>query len=259
MAHKTLVNGTSYEIGGGKTLVNGTAYSISGGKTLVGGTAYEIGFGTQIGDLAVGSSVYAKYTGTPYEFLVVHQGLPDATLYDSSCDGTWLVMKNIFSKMAWDSTNNDYENSDIKSSLDSMYIYFDINRSIKQVKLPYQKGTGSGGSVSSGANGLSARLFLLSAREVGWTSSMTPADGVCLDYFVGSTSAAVESKRIAYYGGSADYWWLRSAPTYDAKYSWMVNKDGQVSMMTITNSNGLRPAMILPSDMKIDENFNIIP
>lgn len=44
MAHKTLINGTAYEIKGGKTLVNGTAYEIKGGKTLVGGTAYGIPF-----------------------------------------------------------------------------------------------------------------------------------------------------------------------------------------------------------------------
>lgn len=43
MAHKTLIGGTAYEIGGGRTLVGGTAYSIDKGKTLVGGTAYEIG------------------------------------------------------------------------------------------------------------------------------------------------------------------------------------------------------------------------
>ena len=45
MAHKTLVNGTVYEVGGGKTLIDGVAYSIDKGKTLVGGTAYEVGFG----------------------------------------------------------------------------------------------------------------------------------------------------------------------------------------------------------------------
>lgn len=44
MAHKTLINGTAYEISGGKTLVGGTAYGIKNGKTLVGGTAYEVGF-----------------------------------------------------------------------------------------------------------------------------------------------------------------------------------------------------------------------
>lgn len=44
MSHKTMVNGTVYEIDGGKTLINGVAYSIDKGKTLVGGTAYEVGF-----------------------------------------------------------------------------------------------------------------------------------------------------------------------------------------------------------------------
>ena len=44
MAHKTLVNGTAYEVKGGKCLVNGTAYSIKKGRTLIGGTGYDITF-----------------------------------------------------------------------------------------------------------------------------------------------------------------------------------------------------------------------
>lgn len=44
MAHLVLVDGTSYEISGGKTLVDGTAYSVDNGKTLIGGTAYDIAF-----------------------------------------------------------------------------------------------------------------------------------------------------------------------------------------------------------------------
>ena len=44
MSHKTLVNGTVYEVDGGKTLIDGVAYSIDKGKTFVGGTAYDIGF-----------------------------------------------------------------------------------------------------------------------------------------------------------------------------------------------------------------------
>ena len=44
MAHKTLINGTAYDITGGKALVSGTSYSVSGGKTLIGGTEYEIAF-----------------------------------------------------------------------------------------------------------------------------------------------------------------------------------------------------------------------
>ena len=48
MAHKTLIGGTSYEIGGGKTLVGGTGYEIEGGRTLVGGTEYDIEFSKEI-------------------------------------------------------------------------------------------------------------------------------------------------------------------------------------------------------------------
>ena len=42
--HKTLVNGTAYEVKGGKCLVNGTVYSIKKGRTLIGGTGYDITF-----------------------------------------------------------------------------------------------------------------------------------------------------------------------------------------------------------------------
>lgn len=42
--HKTLVNGTAYEVKGGKCLVNGTSYDIKKGRTLIGGTGYDITF-----------------------------------------------------------------------------------------------------------------------------------------------------------------------------------------------------------------------
>ena len=45
MAHKALVNGTAYEVTGGKALVDGTAYSVTKGRTLVGGTGYDVSFG----------------------------------------------------------------------------------------------------------------------------------------------------------------------------------------------------------------------
>jgi hypothetical protein len=44
MAHKTLINGTAYEISGGKTLISGTSYAVKNGKVLVDGTEYDISF-----------------------------------------------------------------------------------------------------------------------------------------------------------------------------------------------------------------------
>lgn len=45
MSHKTIVNGTSYNVKGGKCLVNGTVHNILKGRTLIGGTGYDITFG----------------------------------------------------------------------------------------------------------------------------------------------------------------------------------------------------------------------
>lgn len=44
MVHKTRVNGTVYDMKGGKCLVNGVAYNIKKGRTLIGGTGYDITF-----------------------------------------------------------------------------------------------------------------------------------------------------------------------------------------------------------------------
>ena len=44
MAHKTLINGTKYDVSGGICKVSGTGYNVKGGKTLVGGTLRNITF-----------------------------------------------------------------------------------------------------------------------------------------------------------------------------------------------------------------------
>ena len=44
MAHKTKINGTTYDIVGGSTLINGTGYNITNGKTLINGIGYDIPF-----------------------------------------------------------------------------------------------------------------------------------------------------------------------------------------------------------------------
>ena len=44
---------------------------------------------------AVGSTVKLKVDGALKEFLVVHQGKP-SSIYDDSCNGTWLLMKDCY-------------------------------------------------------------------------------------------------------------------------------------------------------------------
>ena len=173
---------------------------------------------------AVGSTVKLKVNGTAKEFIVVHQGKP-SSLYDDSCNGTWLLMKDIYENRVWQSGNiNKYESSDIHTYLNNTFLNLfesNIRDAIKQVKIPYRKNGGSGGTDQSGANGLSAKIFLLSGYEVGFTTSDNsyfPVDGAKLSYFESGTGSSALNKRIAYLNGSAASWWLRSPYAGDADY-----------------------------------------
>lgn len=64
MAHKTFVNGTAYEVKGGKCLVNGTVYSIKKGRTLIGGTGYDITFQSAVTMPVKGDLITMNLDGT---------------------------------------------------------------------------------------------------------------------------------------------------------------------------------------------------
>lgn len=212
---------------------------------------------SKLGELSVGSSVYLNVNGAKTEFLVVHQGLP-SSLYDSSCDGTWLLMKDIYESRAFDSTDHDYENSDIHSYLNNTFVnLFDsgIKSVIKQVKIPYRAGSGTSTTVTSGSSGLSAKVFLLSYTEVGFRfNSYAPVEGVVLSYFNG----AAYSKRVAKLNGSAVSWWLRSPYTRNTSRAWIVFSDGSLSHNLVTSSLGVRPALVLPSTLSVSGEGTIV-
>lgn len=219
----------------------------------------------QLGSKAVGSIVKLKVNGTVKEFIVVHQGKP-SSLYDDSCNGTWLLMKDIYENREWHSSKvNKYESSTIHTYLNGTFLNLfdsDVKNAIKQVKIPYRKG-GPNGTDQSGANGLSAKIFLLSGYEVGWTTNYNigfPIDGAKLDYFESGTSTSANSKRIANYGGSAAYWWLRSPCSDPNDYVWRVTRSGDYSNNKYaSDSCGIRPALILPQDMEVDSSGNVTP
>lgn len=215
----------------------------------------------QLGSKAVGSIVKLKVNGTAKEFIVVHQGKP-GSMYDDSCNGTWLLMKDIYENRVWQSGDiNKYESSDIHAYLNSTFLnLFDSNikDAIKQVKIPYRKNGGSDGTDQSGANGLPCKVFLLSGPEAGLAGARyIPNDGTKLDYFNANTG--VDSKRIAYLSGTATAWWLRSPSTYSANYVLVVNSDGGYNDDYAFNSSGIRPALMLPQDMEVDSSGNVTP
>lgn len=230
---------------------------------MTGRTNALVKLDTTISTLEVGTLVRVNENGAPVEYMIVNQGNPDASMYDASCDGCWVFRKDIAETRAWDSSDNDYKNSDIQAYLNGDWTSryeAGILSQIKQVKIPYVNGTGSGGSVASGANGLSCKIFLLGGYEVGLSSgSYFPHDGAKLSYFDSGTGSTANNKRIANYNGNATNWWLRSPLTYRTDYVWRVRSGGSYHSWNYNSAYGVRPAFILPSTALVDDNLNVIP
>lgn len=210
---------------------------------------------------AIGSTIKLKVNGSAKDFIVVHQGKP-SSVYDDSCNGTWLLMKDIYENRQWHSSNtNDYANSTIHSYLNSTFLNLfesNIKNAIKQVKLPYRKGSGTSTTVTSGSNGLSAKIFLLSATETSFNFSYMPSgEGAELAYFKGCADNSSDSKRVAYLNGSATYWWLRSPNCNYFLGALYVNATGGWSYNSCSRSYGIRPALILPSTLLVSDDGTV--
>lgn len=210
---------------------------------------------------AIGSTIKLKVNGSAKDFIVVHQGKP-SSVYDDSCNGTWLLMKDIYENRQWHSSNtNDYANSTIHSYLNSTFLNLfesNIKNAIKQVKLPYRKGSGTSTTVTSGSNGLSAKIFLLSATETSFSfSSMPSGEGAELAYFKGCADNSSDSKRVAYLNGSATVWWLRSPDCYGFRSALGVYSNGDWRSNHCANSYGIRPALILPSTLLVSDDGTV--
>ena len=218
---------------------------------------------TQLGNMAVGSIVYLNENGSPVPYLIVHQGLP-SSIYDASCNGTWMLRQNIVENQSWSSNNvNKLEQSNIQSWLNSsMLSKYDSNiqNVIKQVKIPYRQNGGLGGIDRTGSNGLTCKIFLLSGYEVGWSSSNTPSipiDGAKLSYFLSGLSASARTKRIAYFNSNATFWWLRSPDIDFTDYVWAISSSGYQNDIFASDQIGTRPAFIMPTNLIVDDSSNV--
>lgn len=216
-----------------------------GGKTLLGGTAFTIPFakGIPIGTLPVGSVVKIGVNGKSYDFLVVNQGIPSgSSLYDSSCDGTWLLIKDRYKTGSWGgnyAAQYGYEKSGILRVQKTIFDEIDepVRSAIKDVKIPYYS---EWYSLKTGANGLQVKTFDLSLREV---SDVYPAkkDGAKLSYF----SSGVDM----------DYWWLRTP--YDLSQpsiAFCVQYQGKVATGPVQTNHACRTAFILPATFPVIQN-----
>ena len=221
---------------------------------------WQVASGTPIGNVDVGDIVQLRENLVPVDYIVVHQGLP-SSMYDASCDGTWLLRKRIPSENhIWSSNNtNAIASSDIQSFLNSTILnrYDDnIKSSIKQARIPYCLGGGNS-EVMSGANGLLCKIFILSGYEVGYDTSVDqyfPFDGAKLAYFLSGDGPAANSRRRATKDGETvgSGWCLRSPDTEGSDKVFNIGFQGRYNTVSSNNPTfGFRPAHILPPDFGI--------
>lgn len=216
--------------------------------------------GTNAGDIDVGTEVILNENGQPVNYLIVNQGIPEnSLLYDASCEGTWLLRKDLKEPVVWNSNGvSTLPDSTIMTTMAGYVDDYDpaVQEAVKTVKIPYCVGNGSA-TVNSGTNGLECKIFPLGGYEVGFTTSDNqyfPIDGAKLAYFDVGTGSTANNKRIAKLNGSATLWWLRSPFTYGPINVWYVGSNGYYYYWVVSAAFSIRPALILPYDFKFKDD-----
>lgn len=257
--------------------INGAARKIAKGYVGIGGAARRIkkayiGIGgvarlcwqssATLGSKAVGEYVYLNVNGEAREFIIVQQGNPDETMYDASCNGTWLLMTDIYTIMPWSDSStpyNDYNNSGLQARI-ILEFFEALDSTAKSYAvdaiLPYQLGTGADGSIAAGADGMNAQAFLLSAYEVGLEADDAlsfPADGVALSYFAEGGFL----RRIAKFEGNEYAWWCRTPILATADRAVCIDPEGFATDEVCSVEVGVRPALILDPSAPIDARGHI--
>lgn len=223
-------------------------------------TQKVVGESWKLGDCDFGRTVYLNVGGVKTPFRVVQQGKP-SDIYDDSCDGTWLMAQNIYELRPFSSDGgNAYQNSALHEYLNTTFLNLldeSVRNVIREAKLPYSLN----GTVISGANGLAAKVFIPSAREVGWTtgtSSYVVNDGARLSYFQNS-GTYFNKYRVAKLNGEGVSWFTRS-PAYGTSGS-VNGVTGTGAHTTLsasaTYAAGVRPTIILPSDTLLTPTFSL--
>lgn len=203
---------------------------------------------SRLGNIAVGTVLHLQESGVYQDYIVVHQGLP-SSMYDASCNGTWLTRKNISSNVTWGTNNYFYPQSGLKTYMDEWVEVYESSMLpyIHEAKIPYY-----GGWIFSGSNGLPATVFPLSASEIGDSRIQ---DGAVLSYFSGSSA---QRNRIFNYNGSPSDWFTRTGGSSAIEADVItVNDSGDIEVL-IAGRYGALPTIIVNPDVLVDDNNNII-
>lgn len=243
MAHKTLINGTGYDITSGRELIGGTGYAKKKGRVLVNGTGYDIPFssGIPLSTVALGDILMLNENGSPVPFYVCKHD------YESGLNGagrTLVVRKDCYDNRVFSNSNNAYASSALDSWLCNTYLKLldaDIQAAIGMTKFYYTPGNGNY-TVTT----LQRAVFQLSLTELGKSASYAKTEGSALP--IASTL------QIAFRNGSAVTQWTRTPCMYNTNYVCFLAINGNLSYGDCIRSDGSRPAFTLPSTFPVIQN-----
>lgn len=210
----------------------------------------------KLGNAAVGSIVKIKVNESKRDFIVVQHGRPSSR-YDESCDGTWVLLKDIYATTYFSGYRSEYEGSNVDKYITGAEFFGKIDPAIqaviKEAVIPFHSGDSRGADDDCyGKNGLSRKAFLLSTSEVTTESSMAGGAsriGTQLSYFKAGAS------KIAYYNGNALGWWTRTPNYFARNTNNYICADGALGGDDTTGDGivgsyfGVRPAFILPDSL----------
>jgi hypothetical protein len=245
MAHRTLINGTGYDISGGRELIGGTGYAKKKGRVLVNGTGYNIPFssGIPLSTVALGDILMLNENGSPVPFYVCKHD------YESGLNGagrTLVVRKDCYDERAFSSNSNAFSGSSMDTWLNNTWLKLldaDIQAAISKTKFYYTPGAGNN-TVTT----LQRAVFLLSGTELGKSSRYANTEGTAL------SSAVCSQLAIAYRNGSAVTQWTRTPYTFNGVTVYYLFTNGSIDATFYANSNGSRPAFTLPGTFPVIQN-----
>ena len=257
MAHKTLVNGTAYEVKGGKCLVNGTGYDIQKGRTLIGGTGYDITFAQQY-DLVFANNTWKQIidachnnavpdtwnvadnklmtiNGVDYQIDIIGKNHDDYSDGSGKAPLTFQMHDCYANKKNMNSsptnsggwTSCAMRNTHLPAILAMMPT--EVQNGIREVnKLT------SAGSKSSTINTTADKLFLLSEVEIfGSTTNSAAGEGTQYDYYKAGNS------KVKKQNGSATVWWERSPRVVSSTAFCVVSSNGNPGGSNASNARGV--------------------
>lgn len=234
-------------------------------------------------DLPVGTLIKFSVDSTLMDFIVVHQGNPDPAVYDDTANGTWILPKLAWYKIALYTGNNnqwdfpqrdyvDYGESILNASLNSRDLYTGTGSSwvynplityydpiavehMRTVNVPYRRVDGT--TLDKNIHTTAVKLFQPTAKEIGVTTNYSA--GAKLDYFISGTGASAKQKRIAIRNDvtTAEYaidWHLRD-PSNESGCSYYVTDEGDISgTNSVTNIQAIRPLSVLDFSTLFNSN-----